>query len=38
MLAEVDAGRPSAVTEGVVELTPQEIRERMTGNLCRCGA
>ncbi|MDX6620818.1 MAG: xanthine dehydrogenase YagT iron-sulfur-binding subunit [Gaiellales bacterium] len=38
MLAEVDAGRPSAVTEGEVELTPNEIRERMNGNLCRCGA
>jgi xanthine dehydrogenase YagT iron-sulfur-binding subunit len=23
---------------GHVELTEQEIRERMSGNLCRCGA
>src|SRR4051812_1790824 len=40
MLAEVAAGWPSAVTprgDGV-ELTPDEVRERMNGNLCRCGA
>ncbi|GAA0988504.1 2Fe-2S iron-sulfur cluster-binding protein [Acrocarpospora macrocephala] len=38
MLAE---GGPSAVTEelaGEPELTAEEIRERMSGNLCRCGA
>ncbi|QYC41182.1 Carbon monoxide dehydrogenase small chain [Nonomuraea coxensis DSM 45129] len=32
---------PSAVTENLMddpELTPAEIRERMSGNLCRCGA
>jgi xanthine dehydrogenase YagT iron-sulfur-binding subunit len=32
---------PSAVTEGLTvdpPLTPREIRERMSGNLCRCGA
>ncbi|MFG1705880.1 (2Fe-2S)-binding protein [Nonomuraea sp. M3C6] len=32
---------PSAVTGDLVvdpELTPEEIRERMSGNLCRCGA
>ncbi|GAA2080176.1 2Fe-2S iron-sulfur cluster-binding protein [Actinomadura alba] len=32
---------PSAVTEDLMEdppLTPAEIRERMSGNLCRCGA
>jgi xanthine dehydrogenase YagT iron-sulfur-binding subunit len=32
---------PSAVTEhqhGDVELSGAEIRERMSGNLCRCGA
>jgi xanthine dehydrogenase YagT iron-sulfur-binding subunit len=32
---------PSAVTEDVTAdppLTPGEIRERMSGNLCRCGA
>lgn len=41
MLAEHAAGMPSAVTEhqhGDVELTGAEIRERMSGNLCRCGA
>jgi xanthine dehydrogenase YagT iron-sulfur-binding subunit len=43
MLAEVRAGWPSAVTPrehgaGAVELTDAEIRERMSGNLCRCGA
>jgi xanthine dehydrogenase YagT iron-sulfur-binding subunit len=32
---------PSAVTEDLTAdppLTPEEIRERMSGNLCRCGA
>lgn len=41
MLDEVAAGHPSAVTptlSGSVELTDDEIRERMSGNLCRCGA
>ena len=41
MLAEHAAGAPSAVTEhlgSVPELTDDEIRERMSGNLCRCGA
>jgi len=39
LLDEVAAGRPSAVTpDGAVELTDDEIRERMSGNLCRCGA
>jgi xanthine dehydrogenase YagT iron-sulfur-binding subunit len=43
MLDEVSKGWPSAVTTelgatGAVELTPAEIRERMSGNLCRCGA
>jgi xanthine dehydrogenase YagT iron-sulfur-binding subunit len=41
MLAEVREGWPSAVTpidDGGVELTDAEIRERMNGNLCRCGA
>jgi xanthine dehydrogenase YagT iron-sulfur-binding subunit len=23
---------------GFTELTPEEIRERMSGNICRCGA
>jgi len=41
MLAEHRAGMPSAVTERVAShptLTTDEIRERMSGNLCRCGA
>ena len=41
MLAEHARGMPSAVTErvsGPVELTRAEIAERMSGNLCRCGA
>ncbi|RSM89754.1 (2Fe-2S)-binding protein [Kibdelosporangium aridum] len=41
MLAEHKAGMPSVVTEDVEEspeLTEDEIRERMSGNLCRCGA
>jgi len=40
MLAEFEQGWPSAVTpvNGQIELTPAEIRERMSGNLCRCGA
>ncbi|MFC4120715.1 (2Fe-2S)-binding protein [Nonomuraea zeae] len=32
---------PSAVTDDILldpDLTPEEIRERMSGNLCRCGA
>ena len=39
-LREVADGWPSAVTPlgGDVELSPAEIRERMSGNLCRCGA
>ena len=41
MLDEFAAGHPSAVTcgqDGPTELTTEEIRERMSGNLCRCGA
>jgi xanthine dehydrogenase YagT iron-sulfur-binding subunit len=38
MLSEVEAGWPSAVTENGVDLTAEEIRERMSGNVCRCGA
>jgi len=39
MLDEVRRGWPSAVTEGdEVRLDDAEIRERMSGNLCRCGA
>ena len=44
MLGEVAAGYPSHVTDPGrdpdqgIELTDEEIRERMSGNLCRCGA
>jgi xanthine dehydrogenase YagT iron-sulfur-binding subunit len=42
MLAEHAAGAPSAVTADLaateIPLTDDEIRERMSGNLCRCGA
>lgn len=41
VLRELAEGAPSVVTEdldGPVELTDAEIRERMSGNLCRCGA
>jgi xanthine dehydrogenase YagT iron-sulfur-binding subunit len=41
MLAEHAAGAASAVTADVTsapELSRAEIRERMSGNLCRCGA
>jgi xanthine dehydrogenase YagT iron-sulfur-binding subunit len=42
MLREVDAGWPSAVSGdadgGRVALDDDEIRERMSGNLCRCAA
>jgi xanthine dehydrogenase YagT iron-sulfur-binding subunit len=42
MLREVANGWPSAVTPpgavGEIQLSADEIRERMSGNLCRCGA
>jgi xanthine dehydrogenase YagT iron-sulfur-binding subunit len=43
MLNEVNQGTVSHVTadvrkEGKVALTDDEIRERMSGNICRCGA
>jgi len=44
-LAEADQGWPShatddvaAVVESAGHLAAREIRERMSGNLCRCGA
>jgi xanthine dehydrogenase YagT iron-sulfur-binding subunit len=42
LLSEFDAGTASTVTADVrrrpPQLTDDEIRERMSGNLCRCGA
>jgi xanthine dehydrogenase YagT iron-sulfur-binding subunit len=42
MLAEHRAGMPSVVTphldDDEIALTEAEIKERMSGNLCRCGA
>ncbi|WP_122818436.1 2Fe-2S iron-sulfur cluster-binding protein [Nocardioides pantholopis] len=41
VLDEVRQGHPSSVTDDLgsdPELTDEEIRERMSGNLCRCGA
>jgi xanthine dehydrogenase YagT iron-sulfur-binding subunit len=39
MLGEVKNGEPSDVTgRGEVTLSRAEIQERMSGNLCRCGA
>jgi xanthine dehydrogenase YagT iron-sulfur-binding subunit len=42
MLSESRVGAPSYVTENLVEaepaLTDAEIRERMSGNICRCAA
>ena len=42
MLAESQQGMPSYVTENLAqpaaELTDTEIRERMSGNICRCAA
>ena len=41
MLDEVKAGAPSAIADDLdasPALTDNEIRERMSGNLCRCAA
>ncbi|MEO9325398.1 2Fe-2S iron-sulfur cluster-binding protein [Nocardioides sp. C4-1] len=44
MLDEVAQGQPSHVTDdlsgetGAVALTDDEVRERLSGNICRCGA
>src|SRR6202163_3865937 len=42
MLHEAEAGWPSAVSDDLtashVTLSDEEIRERMSGNLCRCAA
>ena len=40
-LDEIKANIPSHVTVDLTapaEITPAEIRERMSGNICRCGA
>ena len=42
MAAELERGVPSVVTDDLsartIALTHDELRERMSGNLCRCGA
>jgi xanthine dehydrogenase YagT iron-sulfur-binding subunit len=42
MLSELKRGVPSHVTDDLssetIPLTHDELRERMSGNLCRCGA
>src|SRR5205085_8680501 len=42
MIREFQDGMPSAVTNDVsassMEFSAEEIKERMSGNLCRCGA
>ena len=42
MAAECQRGVPSHVTQdlagSVIPITREELRERMSGNLCRCGA
>jgi len=40
-IAEIDAGIPSHVSADLTAhplFTPAELRERMSGNICRCGA
>ncbi len=41
VLEEIKAGIPSHVTDDLLaDITPSaaEIKERMSGNICRCGA
>ena len=41
VLSEIKAGIPSHVSSDLTaqpQVTPAEIRERMSGNICRCGA
>jgi xanthine dehydrogenase YagT iron-sulfur-binding subunit len=41
VLGEIKAGIPSLVSADLTarpQATPEEIRERMSGNICRCGA
>ena len=41
MLSEIEAGVPSHVTQDLIspsEVNEAELSERMSGNICRCGA
>ena len=41
VLTEIQQGIPSHAStdlNAIVQATPEEIRERMSGNICRCGA
>jgi len=41
MIEEIKAGWPSALTDDIAAkpaISDDELRERMSGNLCRCGA
>jgi xanthine dehydrogenase YagT iron-sulfur-binding subunit len=41
VLDEIGAGIPSHVTDdltGEAKFSEMEVRERMSGNICRCGA
>jgi xanthine dehydrogenase YagT iron-sulfur-binding subunit len=42
MLREIERGAPSYVTPDLsverIAISAEEVRERMSGNLCRCGA
>jgi xanthine dehydrogenase YagT iron-sulfur-binding subunit len=41
VLKEIESGIPSHVTADLtaaLQLSPEELRERMSGNICRCGA
>lgn len=41
VLTEIEQGIPSHASTDLnarVQVTPEEIRERMSGNICRCGA
>jgi xanthine dehydrogenase YagT iron-sulfur-binding subunit len=41
VLKEIEAGVPSHVSDDLLarpRVTPAELRERMSGNICRCGA
>jgi xanthine dehydrogenase YagT iron-sulfur-binding subunit len=41
VLGEIKAGIPSHASTDLMaapKVTPAELRERMSGNICRCGA